>query len=263
MSGKIRLFGSLVNAWELLLDYPLPKSWRNSAKDGGEPSPYLTMLALPVVGLIVALLLLLFWKVCTGIFHGIGPAMLFAVAATLLLDCKDSGRGQSLLVTVISAAMRNVRLAPLLPQLRAPHLNDLVGAVPVAALVLLELFKLWGFFMLARYGAVEWIVAVLVLPFTVQGYLAPLRNLNGKGEFLAVLPAQQPHIWMVAVFLMLFLALGMAKAALVATAVAFLLALLCRNWYDRMFGGVTAELITLTGAVAELAVLLIGLLFAV
>ncbi len=259
MNVKTLLTSSFAEAWQLIWDFPMPGILRNAA--GKEKAnPYFTMLAVPVTGLAAALLLLIFFKFCTWIFSGIAPAMLFAVAATLFLDCKDSGRGLSLTVTAASLLTGGTDITPALPKLRPADLNEFKGAVPAAVMVLLELFKLWGFFILARYGAAVWIIAVLVLSFTVQGVMMTLRDLNGTEPFLAVMPPRHLHIWIAATVLILFLGLSLPKAALAGLVCSFIFAVICRNWFERIFGGATAEMVTLAGSVSELMVLLLGLL---
>ncbi len=260
MNFKLFLQSCFGEAWELVMDWKRP-SFLKKEEDLTPPNPYFVMLAIPVTGALAALALLLLWKICLWFLPGTGAAILFAVAAAIFIDCKDSGRGQSLIITLITAAMRNVNITQILPVMKSSSLNSLAGAVPAAVLVLLELFKLWGFYMLARMHATVWIFAVLVLGFAMQGTLMCMVNLNDGKPFLAVPHARQLHIWFVPLFVMLFLAIGLPAAALVAAAAVFVTVFLCRNWFEKIFGGVTSEMITLAGAVTEIMVLLLGMLF--
>ncbi len=254
------LIGNLLAAWDLLLDIPIPDSWRRY--ETNRPDPQLTMLAIPVIGALSAVVILILGAAYAGIFTRNGAALLFALTATLFLDARDSGRGIGLLLTLLALAGRKVPLLPVLPQLRPSGPGTVSGAVPMAAMVLLEMFKLGAFFLLYRHGAGCWLAGVLILSFSIQGFLMGLPDLDTGHPFLEVSGAEQSRIWLVGIFFMLFVALRLPLAAIAGTGCAIVFAWTVRNAAEKIYGGISAEMITLAGAVAELGLVLIGFLFA-
>ncbi len=252
--------GNLLAAWDLLLDIPIPNSWKRY--ETARPDPQLTLLAIPVIGVLSAVVILVLGAAYGGIFTRNGAALLFALTATLFLDARDSGRGIGLLLTLLALAGRKVPLVPALPQLRPSGPGTVSGTVPMAVMVLLEMFKLGAFFLLYRHGAGCWLAGVLILSFSIQGFLMGLPDLDTGRPFLEVATAEQSRIMLVGIFLMLFVALKLPLAAIAGTGCAVIFAWAVRNAADRTYGGISAEMITLAGAAAELGLLLVGFLFA-
>lgn len=248
-------------AWELLLDLRVPDKLRRRYPPE-KADPRLTLLAVPAVGFAVAVVVLLAGTLLrhTFLFSENGAAILFALAVTILLDAKDSGRGVSLLIAVVAMLFRKIPLLPSLPQLRSPNLGSLSGAVPVAALVLLEMFKLGMWFLTFRAHAEAYLLVVVVLSFSLQGTLMTLPNLEDRAPFLDVPAPLQNQVWPVAVFLVLFVGIFLPLATLIATGATILFALVARNLCDRLYGGVTADLVTLAGAANELLLLFLGVI---
>ncbi len=256
---KANFLTSFSSAWEMLLDIPLPGAL---AGKQGDTDPQWTLLAMPVLGLAAALVLQLCGAAFGAIFGPPGAALLFALTVTVFLEWKDSGRGTMLLVTAISAKSRRVPLTGVLPQLRAPHLADLSGAVPVLALVVIELFKLGTLFALYRGGATIYLSALLPLAFATQGFLTSMPDLATGRPFLSIRAGVQSQVFIVAIFIALFVAIRFPAAVLAGAGAVLLLGYGMRNLSERLYGGVSAEMITLTGALAELLLLLAGLLLA-
>lgn len=261
---KNNLFSSLFSAWDMLLDIPIPRAMAQSAgyQSGAPAMPQWTLLAMPVLGLLAALLLELCGAAYGAIFGPPGAALLFALTATVFLEYKDSGRGTVLLVTAISAKSQKVPLTGFLPQLKAPQLADLTGAVPVLALVLIELFKLGSLFALYHGNAMIFLSAMLPLSFAVQGFLGTMPDLATGRQFLSIRGGAEGQIFIVAVFIALFVAIRFPAAVLAGAGAVLLLSFGVRSFSDKLYGGISAEMITLAGAVAELLLLAAGVLLA-
>lgn len=261
---KNNFLSSLLSAWDLLLDIPIPRGLAQGAgyQSGAPVMPQWTLLAMPVLGLLAALLLELGGAAYGAIFGSPGAALLFALTTTVFLEWKDSGRGTVLLVTAISAKSQKVPLTGLLPQLRAPQLADLTGAVPVLALVLIELFKLGSLFALYHGHATIFLSAMLPLAFAVQGFLGTMPDLATGRPFLSIRAGAESQIFIVAIFIALFVAIRFPAAVLAGAGAILLLSYGMRSLSDKLYGGISAEMITLTGAVAELLLLAAGVLLA-
>lgn len=257
---RYAFIGSLLAAWDLLLDIPLPAAWRRFREDGSDPQ--WTLLSMPAIGCVLSAAILVLGRIYGEIFTLNGAALMFALSAVLFLDARDSGRGLGLLLTLAAQMFRRVPLAPLLPRLRPFEQGLASDPVPTAVVAVLEIFKVCSLFLLYRHGAGCWLVAVLVLSFSIQGSLMCLPNLDTGSQFLDVSRDEQSRMWIVCVFLMLFVALKLPLSAIAGTGCAVAFAWIVGNAAWRTYGGISAEMITLAGAVAELGLLLVGFLFA-
>ncbi len=249
---------ALAAAWNLLIDIPLPKSLRVRADDMDEDGPELTALAFPVVGLLSGLVLFIVGWLLSELFQRSVGAALFGVIAVLLSESRDSGRGFSLAVSYADNLSEGMGLAGSLQSLESDW-RRLSGFAATLAGVLLLGVKIFCFRELFLAGAWSWVMGIFVLGAASQGYLSSCRSLYSGESFLAVTGSARHHIWLVAVFIMLFY-ISNPAAVLLSLLVAVLGSVLFGRWCEDRFHGLDAMTITLFGFWVELAVLLLGVL---
>ena len=133
------------------------------------------------------------------------------------------------------------------------------GFAATLAGVLLLGVKIFCFRELFLAGAWSWVMGIFVLGAASQGYLSSCRSLYSGESFLAVTGSARHHIWLVAVFIMLFY-ISNPAAVLLSLLVAVLGSVLFGRWCEDRFHGLDAMTITLFGFWVELAVLLLGVL---
>ncbi len=249
---------ALAAAWNLLIDIPLPKSLRVRADDMDEDGPELTALAFPVVGLLSGLVLFIVGWLLSELFQRSVGAALFGVIAVLLSESRHSGRGFSLAVSYADNLSEGMGLAGSLQSLESDW-RRLSGFAATLAGVLLLGVKIFCFRELFLAGAWYWVMGRFVLGAASQGYLSSCRSLYSGESFLAVTGSARHHIWLVAVFIMLFY-ISNPAAVLLSLLVAVLGSVLFGRWCEDRFHGLDAMTITLFGFWVELAVLLLGVL---
>ena len=146
---------------------------------------------------------------------------------------------------------------------RRAHQGGHNGFTPLAAVFvsLLEVAKAALLFALAFGGAKLWIAVILTGAFTVQGMLALEPDRDSGVPLLPVsLENRRLGWWMagiIGVVLLLFFPFGV----IVAGAVVYFASSGFAGFFRRNFGGVSADFITLAGALVELLLLIAGLLF--
>ena len=239
---------ALAAAWNLLIDIPLPESLRVRADDMDEDSSELTARAFPVVGLILGFILFVAGWLLSGLFQLSVGAALFGALAVLLSESSDSGRGFCLAVSYVENLSDGMGLSGSFQSLESDWRNfsDFVSAV--AGVVLLEV-KFFCFRELFLSGASAW----------VMGYLSSCRSLYSGESFLAVTGSARHHVWLVAVFIMLFY-IAHPAPVLLSLLIAVLGSIFFGRWCEDRFHGLDASIITLFGFWVELAVLLLGVL---
>ncbi len=247
---------SLAAAWELMFDWKLP-GFLASRRQG--PGGDLTMLLAVLLGTAGGVLLAFIGAACRLIFAPLGAALVFAVIALIFLETKDSGRGSGMLLRVMPLIIRRQPVLPALPYLEPVTLREIGDGERCWSAAALLIVKLGSLIYLGYIGAWGWIVAVCSLAFAVQIYLATLPGMNTSEPL--VRPAFPPEAtWIVGIFPVLFVAVHYLQAALLAIAVAGVLAVLARRNFVQVCGGVTGEMVSLTGSMAEVLLLLSGIL---
>ena len=256
---KNQLLAALGGAWELMLDFPMPGFLR-SAAHAARPAAGAILLAIPLIGLVCGALPVIVLKLTGTILPPFGNAILFAAVMTTLLLAQDSGRGFRLLLEICRALTSGQRLLETLPVIRPRALTEISDLGSTLGAFLTIGFLLTGFSYLGCCGAMVWAVPVMLTGFATQAHLLALRNLKGGIPFLAIPERERNKLWVLTVFFMLFPALTYPLAVLVTVGVCGALALAARHFAETLYGGVTAEMITLAGFTAELAALLCGVL---
>lgn len=254
---KNQLLAVLAEAWEMMLDLTPPRFLRTGT---GKPSAVAILLAIPFIGLLCGAVPVIAVKITGSVLPAFGNAILFAAVMTVLMFVKDSGRGFRLLLELCRVLSGGGKLAPSLPLLtprRVAEISDL-GSTLCAFLTIG--FWMTGFTYLGYIGVMLWAVPVMLMGMTVQAHLLSLRNLRGGTPFLAIAEHDRNKLWVLAVFLMLFPAIAYPLAVLVTFGVCAAFALAARHFAEELYGGITAEMITLAGLVSELAALLCGVL---
>lgn len=254
------VFGKLLAAWDILLDYPIPERWRPLVRPGRGPGETMfTAWAMVVLGFLYGWLLVVAAWFCGQIFAPTGAAVIFALLTVVAIDGKDSFRGLWQLAAVADAAVKKQPVFDLLPDLDADP-NRLQGVIPAVTIVLIELFKLLVGFLLYRHGMVWFYPALFVLDFTFQATLAALPD-DRTGVPLLELPGNGAALlWIPAAVLLLLVALKAVTPVVLATVAALVVIGVFRTFCRLNYGGVNASLITLGGAALELLLLLVALL---
>ena len=136
------------------------------------------------------------------------------------------------------------------------------GGVLFGLLAVFELLKALFFFLLCFYGAKLWLVVILVGAFTVQGTLAMLPDSESGKPFLAISEENHKKIGIAAAVIYVLLMLAFPVGIIAAGAAVYFIATGFRRYFLHEFGGVTANWITLAGAITESVLLLVGILLA-
>jgi len=255
------VMASFTAAWEMLIDLPLPASLKNAGKDFEDDvfSPLIQM-SFPVVGVVAGLLIFFFGGVLSMLSMKISGAVIFAIALTLLTELKDSFRSLGALVSLFDQMIDRKPLVYAMVNLDN-DVRNAAGPLSSLVLVLAILLKLFTFYVMFYCGYYYWMIAVLVLSFTIQGHLAAAPALNTGLPVIEINHETRLYIWGVAGFFVLFILFKSPYVSLIAFAAAFVFANVVRRFCEIKFNGVTIDIISLAGYLFELFALLLGVLF--
>lgn len=254
-----RLSGTVL-AWEMLMDISLPESIRRfCARKNVSCQEIATGFVLCGI-LSGALLALLCFLLNISWINRYVAAGIFAVAAAVFCEYKDSGRGLKLLV---SAIFRRSSGEGWVDSALEASANDrsLEKNMGGLAVLLFWALQVCCFGLLAYYRASLWCIVVLAGAFTVQMLFATLPRPMGEEPFLKIPSARRMKIW--------FLPIATAIAAFFFFPAATLVAVVLVGGLGQMIHKdfmitqtpVTADVITLSGKITEIVLLLCGIIF--
>jgi cobalamin synthase len=251
---------ALLNAWNMLIEFPLPFLRHDAEEDTvkTESVVLLTQLFFPLIGVICALLALLLGEIFGKFLHPIPTAAIFAGALTYFCVYKDDGRGLAGLMSFTSFKQKELSLEQTLTDL-PDSIADVNAPTATLAMILIILFKLFAFFLMALYGYIYWLVAILILEFCIEGDLATLPSLEGH-PLLKIKKSKQRYIWFVAGFLVLFVLFKAPVTSLILFGAAFGLSYGVKTYCQDRLDGIDGKIIGLTAYVFELFALLLGLM---
>ncbi len=248
-------------AWDMLIDFPLPQMIRQkiTGKSGAGYSGIAKQIMFPILGVIAAFLLWLSAALLSLLLPQVPAAILFAAVATVLTEVATSGRNIACLLSFAEQTFDRVPPLQALTELTADF-RDIRSPIGTLMLTLLILFKLFCFFLMFYFEYHFWLFAVYILAFTSQAELAATTSMHSGKPLLFVASSDRFHVWIMAIFFVLFVLFIAPVPSLLAIGVAFLITRLIRNVCEQHFGGVNENIISLCGFIVELTTLLIGML---
>jgi cobalamin synthase len=250
---------SFTDAWEMLLELPLPKrltDFAESVADREEPEALLTQLWFPVIAVIGSIVIIALAMLLSNLAT-VPAALIFAFVMTLLSELRDKGHATGTLASLCILKAEGHSISETLFNLNA-DLRTMNGAIGAMVLTLTILLKFSCFFLMSFYGFAFWILPTLVLGYAMQAELATLPAVRSGEPFIKINDTQRFYVWGIAIFFILFILLKAPTLALLALGTVFVAAMLMKRFSEKHLGGITGNAITLVGYMTELAVLALG-----
>jgi len=246
-------------AWEMLVDVPFPEKLRGLCR-GRRPSGLGIAAGFVLVGLLAGIILALAgWILNLSRVNRYAASGIFALAAVAVCNGKDSFRGLKLLVSALSGLFSGRTWRDSLTGASADDGSfDKTGGC-IAALTILGA-ELFSFALLFGGGASLWSVAVLTGGCTAQMFFAALPGANGS-PYLALLPADRRKMWILPALVTLWMILRFPVAGIASSVIAGGLCAFIHRDFTLTKTPIAPDAITLAGKLAELVLLLCGLLF--
>jgi cobalamin synthase len=249
----------LTAAWEMLYDVKLPSLLTDRAEDS-EADSSLVVINFPVAGAIVGLAAYILALILTSFPGNPAAAIIVSVAVTIFLELLTSGRNLALVMSFTESLFNGRGFdrawMELDDNIRAPR-----SPVGVLSFILVFLYRVFCFGLLVNSHSAFWFVTALTAGCAAQAHLSTSVSMNSDEPFLGLKTRLKYMHWVVAAVIMLVI--GWSNPGASACAVILTIAGACaaKAWFESKFGGVNGQIITFSGAIAELAVLLLGIAF--
>lgn len=254
-----QLRSAFAHAWSQLLDYSMP-GFLKTASPEGAVSPLLNAAAMVLLGTGMGICCWVVEGILSALLPRVATAVLFGVATTILITTKDSGRGLATMLSLVNNFSGR--------QEEREHAFDELDmtirttASPLANLVTPAVLGIYfiTFFLMAFFGYTFFIIAVFTADTTAQTCLAMLPKRYGNGPLLNFPGVPESTVFATAGIVLLFPFALYPIATVTATLVATAGVLYLKKIALTRHGGVDPALVTLGGAYAALAMLVVGTL---
>ena len=246
-------------AWEMLVDVPFPEKLRGLCR-GRRPYGLEIAAGFVLIGLLAGIVLAIAGRILNlSWINRYAASGIFALTAVAVCEGKDSLRGLKLLVSALSGVFsgRNLRDSLTCVSTADGSFDKTGGCIAALTILAVELFS---FALLFCGGASLWSVAVLTGGFTSQMFFAALPGPDGS-PFLTLLPADRRKMWILPALVTLWMILRFPVSGIASAVIAGGLCAFIRRDFTLTGTPVTPDVITLCGKLAELVLLLCGLLF--
>lgn len=250
---------AFADAWDMLLELPLPKritEYAETVIEHDDPEPLLTQLWFPIIAFLCSVNIIIV-AILLSYLAPVPAALIFAFAMTLLSELRDKGHSTGTLASFVILKADGHSLSETLFNLDA-DLRTVNGAIGAMVMTLTVLIKFSSFFLMSFYGFAFWIIPTLVLGYVMQAELATLPAVRSGEPFIKIDDNQRFYVWAIAIFFILFILLKAPILALLALGVVFVAAMMIKRFGENHLGGITSNAITLIGYVTELVVLILG-----
>ena len=249
-----------ITAWDMLMDIPVPRFVRNFCSGKGVTHLELAH-GFVIVGIFTGVVFALFSTLLSiSWINRYVAAGIFAVAAAVVCELKDSGRGLRLLISAISRKLSGQGWIDSVLDASARDGSFEKSSGSISAL-LISAVEVVCFGLLSYYRAAWWCVAVFAGAFTIQMLFATLPRTLGNEPFIKIAPDKKMQIWIFPAVIGVLSILFFPAAAIVGAVFVGGLGQMVHKNFLLTGTPVTADVITLCGKLTEIILLLCGVIF--
>lgn len=256
----INWVSSFVEAWEMLLDIPLPPNLSKMA-DEESPDPAKVLCAFAVVGAVSGIVFYLaawFFSILSG---KPAAAVIGSLLITIAYEFATGGRMissvASLAENLFSPENREGVFLKIDDSIRKTH--DIFGSIGMLSFFAVRMLSI-GFIIFS--GNISWLIIAMTAGFTMQSQLAQLPELETQEPFIETAHGKAAYLpWAVFAVVCFIFGILYLPAALTTGILVVLLACLAVKYIPETLGGVNGPMIGIAGYFTETAVLLLGLVF--
>ena len=244
-----------IKAWEMLIDVELPKSICRSEEDVDHET---MLLNFPLVGSFIGFVAYTITAVL-GVIPGkpLAPFM-SAVIIVLGLELITSGRAMCSLISFIENRLAS-RTTPESLTLINDDINTTRTSTGTLLLISIFMFRITCFSYLINTSQSFWIIVMITLNYSAQGFLASAHDTRTGQPFFELGPNFVRNIAITTAVLTIIVGISSLPTIALTLGINGFLVFKFKDYCDKNLGGTTAKVIGLAGYATEFITLLIGL----
>ena len=250
---------SFLNAWEMLIDIPLPAFFDNEDYDDGENEELLA--SFPIVGFVIGMsCYLIAWIILILSPSDLAAAIIGAIVITLLLEFVATTSTIAKLATYLTLKSEKADPITIHTELEAgSSINNVPNPIFFLSLYLLKLFSIA---LLIYEGKISWLIIIFTMSYLVRSQMATWKDLRDAQPIIEIEnPLYATKIpWIIAIVISLFVA---GFAYFPAVVIVAIIAYFLLKYFERVakveLGGITAPIIGVVGTATEIVFLLVGI----
>jgi len=249
---------SFREAWEMLVDIPLPKFLAAESDDEEDQQELLA--CFPVVGAVVGLgLFCIAWAISILLSTHTAAALVGSIFLALISESIASSSNIAGLAAFCRAKQEKASTVEIVDALESANSDISENQIFFISLYLLKIFC---FALIVFYERTSWLIIVYTMSYLLRSQMVTWNELRTSQALIDVenetsairLP------WIVAMVIALFVAgFDFFPAVIIVAIITYLLIRYFKRMVDNDFNGITGSLVGTAGAVTELILLILGI----
>lgn len=244
---------ALSDAWEMLLEFPVPKFLKQAVHSDEELLPSSTLICFPVLGFLVGLAVYVVYRLAFLAIGNPAATVLSTLFAIIFLESTSYGKNLTTIVNLLGKLMGA----------QSPSQDELPTS-KLFSFISIYLLRISCAGFIFFYDNPFWFIVTLTLSYTVQGHMAVKKDDEAEAIFELEDDNKAWHIWAVAAVLLVmfcFLSKYCFIFILCATLLAYFFADKSHLFCQKVLGGISGKLIGVSGYTFETLCLLLGVIF--
>lgn len=250
--------GSLVSAWNLLLEIPFPNIglWYEDEEPKGDSLR--TLACFPLIGAIIGYAAYCIIWILSRFQSLASVAAVSAILIVVGLEVLTLGKNFNALISFFEAKMQGLRGLELVAAVeKEPSMcKTALGQMFFFSAFIL---KMACVALLVYYERTTWLVVTMAVSYAVMAKMATARDLRTSQPFFETEEGRAEKLaWLFAGIISFIFGWSYSPAVVIVFILAYFLSGKFKDYCDARFGGVTGKIIGLSGAAAETLILLAG-----
>jgi cobalamin synthase len=250
-------------AWEMLLDIPLPKRLEEIAESESAENGTRVLVMFPAIGAVLGIAAYLISWLLILFLHKPAASIISGIALAVGYEFLTSWRNVSIAASYVERKLEGASFAETIMELDdkfTTHRNA-AGMIVIVSIFLIRAFCI-GF--LVYHGQLFWLITTMTFGFVAQAHLATMEELDSSGPIVELDDDRFLFMpWAAAAAIAFLTGISALAPVLVAFLFTFLIAYFSAKYMNEKLGGTTGMIVGIVGYKIEILTLILGLILLV
>ncbi len=255
--------GSLVSAWNLLLEIPFPNIglWYEDDKPRGDSLR--TLACFPIVGAMLGYIAYCLIWILSRFQSLTSAAAVSAILIVIGLEILTLGKNFNAMVSFFEAKIQGIGGLELVAAVeKEPSLcKSTLGLMFFLSVFILKIICVA---LLVYYERSSWLIVTMAVSYAVVAKMATARDLRTSQPFFEIEEGRAEKLaWLIAGVISFIVGWSYSPAVIIVLILAYFISGKFKDYCEIKFGGVTGKIVGVAGASAETLILLAGVILLV